>query len=386
MPVEPPQDRRPTRSRARRATTGSAVTALAALAALGTVAPAQASPTTAQTVPAAQHADAPGEVTVRPGDSVWSLATAHGVGVREFMAANHLPAHAMLRPGQRLTVPSGNVAGQLAPSAGTASPNPGTERSGTGRSTTEAAPSSARRHTVVAGDTVWALAERHGVSVARLLSANDPGVTSLLRPGQRLEIPAPDEAADPAARDAVGAASSARGRDPAPDAAGAAEPGGGATFAGRTYPPEVVEAADRHRAKLAERELPDTAQVQQMVRATAQRMGVDPALALAHASQESGFRQGAVSPADAVGTMQVIPSAGRWASALVGRDLDLLDSQDNITAGIAIIRELQEKAPDKRTAIGAYYQGLHGVKTYGMFSDTKDYVRAVSAQEQRFAE
>lgn len=383
MPVEPSQDRRPTRSRARRATTGSAVTALAALAALGTMAPAQACPATAQTVPAAQHAEAPGEVTVRPGDSVWSLATAHGVGVREFMAVNDLPAHAMVRPGRRLVVPSGNATARRAPSSETAAP-------AAARSTAEAATPSARRHTVVAGDTVWALAERHGVSVARLLSTNDLGATSLLRPGQRVDIPAPDEAADPAAGVAGGAAApgSATALDAgeAPRVAGAAQPGSGATFAGCTYPPEVVGAADRHRAQLAERELPDIARVQQMVRATAQRMGVDPALALAHASQESGFRQGAVSPADAVGTMQVIPSAGRWACALVGRDLDLLDAQDNIVAGIAIIRELQEKAPDKRTAIGAYYQGLHGVRTYGMFSDTKDYVRAVSAQEQRFAE
>ena len=46
----------------------------------------------------------------------------------------------------------------------------------------------------------------------------------------------------------------------------------------------------------------------------------------------------------------------------------------------------KRQAPDKATGIGAYYQGLHGVTTYGMYSDTKAYVKAVSAQERKFAQ
>ena len=82
-----------------------------------------------------------------------------------------------------------------------------------------------------------------------------------------------------------------------------------------------------------------------MVASTARSMGVDPTLALAHAFQESGFGMNAVSPANAVGVMQVIPSAGDWAEGLVGRQLDLLNPQDNVTAGIAIIRAHQKSAP-----------------------------------------
>ncbi|WHF24799.1 hypothetical protein QJS66_05670 [Kocuria rhizophila] len=40
----------------------------------------------------------------------------------------------------------------------------------------------------------------------------------------------------------------------------------------------------------------------------------------------------------------MVPAAGDWASAMVGRSLDLLDPQDNITAGMAIIRALQDRA------------------------------------------
>ena len=43
---------------------------------------------------------------------------------------------------------------------------------------------------------------------------------------------------------------------------------------------------------------------------------------LAIAYQESGWNQRAVSPANAVGVMQVIPDSGRWASDLAGRRPD----------------------------------------------------------------
>ena len=100
-------------------------------------------------------------------------------------------------------------------------------------------------------------------------------------------------------------------------------------------------------------------------------MGVDPALALAFAYQESGFNQRAVSPANAIGTMQVIPSSGEWASDLVGRKLNLLDPYDNATAGVAIIRQLIATSKDLDNAIAGYYQGQYSVSKYGMYDDTK---------------
>src|SRR5699024_12352297 len=92
-----------------------------------------------------------------------------------------------------------------------------------------------------------------------------------------------------------------------------------------------------------------------MIRDTASSMGVDPRLALAHAQIESGFDPTAVSPANAIVTMLVIPSKGEWASQLVGRKLNLLDPQDNITAGVAIIRYLQGRNPGDICFAG-YYQ------------------------------
>jgi soluble lytic murein transglycosylase-like protein len=114
-----------------------------------------------------------------------------------------------------------------------------------------------------------------------------------------------------------------------------------------------------------------------MIISTAHRHGVDARLALAIAYQESGWNQRAVSPANAVGVMQIIPEAGRWASQLAGRRLDLLRTQDNITAGVVMLRSLGRSTHRMEDAVGAYYQGLGALQQHGMYSDTKLYVRNV---------
>ena len=85
-----------------------------------------------------------------------------------------------------------------------------------------------------------------------------------------------------------------------------------------------------------------------MIVATARRHGVDPRLALAVGWQESGWNQRQVSVANAIGVMQVIPSSGQWASEMAGRRLNLLNTQDNITAGVVILRSLTRSANDPR--------------------------------------
>jgi soluble lytic murein transglycosylase-like protein len=90
-----------------------------------------------------------------------------------------------------------------------------------------------------------------------------------------------------------------------------------------------------------------------------------------------------VSVANAIGVMQVIPSAGAWASSLAGRRLDLLDTRDNITAGVVILRSLTRSATTEEQAVAGYYQGLAGVRAHGMYADTRSYVRSVLALKAR---
>jgi soluble lytic murein transglycosylase-like protein len=199
-----------------------------------------------------------------------------------------------------------------------------------------------------------------GLSV--LLAANGLSSSSTVHPGQELTL--------------SGAAPASQGAAPSDDLVPD-------TFLHYTYPDHVVASANENKRTLLATGTPSRSQMQAIIADTARQMGVDPSLALAHASVESSFNHTAVSPANAIGAMQVIPSSGTWASDLVGRELNLLDPYDNATAGVAIIRQLQRTAPSVDTGIAAYYQGLAGVTRNGMNPDTEDYVAKVKAYMQR---
>jgi len=137
---------------------------------LHVVAPADAPPAT------------PLVVHVRPGDSLWSLARAHGSTVDALAAANGITAQATLRVGLALTVP-GRLAAVDATS-GAVAPNVGG--------------AAATQLRVMPGDNLWKIARQHNTTVAALMSLN--GLThDRLTVGQALRVvPGPD----------VGAASS----------------------------------------------------------------------------------------------------------------------------------------------------------------------------------
>jgi soluble lytic murein transglycosylase-like protein len=122
-----------------------------------------------------------------------------------------------------------------------------------------------------------------------------------------------------------------------------------------------------------------------MVAETARRHGVSPSLALAVAYHESGFQQGVVSPVDAIGVMQVLPSTGRALSRQTGRDLDLLDTQDNVTAGVLLLRQLVRSTGSTDKALAGYYQGLRSVAQRGLLPQTQAYIANVNALRPRFA-
>ncbi|WP_240782126.1 transglycosylase SLT domain-containing protein [Qipengyuania sediminis] len=91
---------------------------------------------------------------------------------------------------------------------------------------------------------------------------------------------------------------------------------------------------------------------------------VDPALAFAHALQESSFREEVVSPANAIGLMQVRPIAAREHADEIGLDartLDLKDPAVNLALGQEALRALAA-SPNTRGAlpkvIAAYNAGM----------------------------
>jgi LysM repeat protein len=311
-------------------------------------APAKSTPTT--------PASGGGSVyVVKSGDTLSAIATRHGVGLSEIFKWNGLGMSSVIYPGQKVKVGGGSSTPVSSAPVTAAAPKPSAP-----------APASSGSYTIKAGDTLSGIAARNGVRLSDVLSANRLTMSSIIYPGQKLVIP--------------GASTIA----PASSTPATTTPLVPSTFLGFSYPAAVVSSANQNKALLNASPVPTRQQMKSIVADTARRMGVDASLALAFAFQESGFDQRAVSPANAIGTMQVIPSSGEWASDLVGRKLNLLDPYDNATAGIAIIRQLVRTSPDVDTAIAGYYQGQYSVSQNGMYEDTKGYVAAIKANRQLF--
>ncbi|KGN40070.1 LysM peptidoglycan-binding domain-containing protein [Knoellia aerolata] len=279
-----------------------------------------------------------GAHTVRAGETLTSIADRYRTTVPSIAKANGISTRAFIFPGQTLRL---SATSRASGATSTATKAGSAKASGTA-------------YRVRSGDTLLGIASRHGRTVSALVKANGLRGT-VIHAGQRLVIPA-----------------AAARRTEAPN-----------TFFGIRYPDKVVANAARNRQILAGRTVPTRAQTRTMIAATARRHGVDPRLALAISMQESGWNQRQVSVANAVGIMQVIPSGGEWASSLIGRRLNLLDAQDNVTAGVVMLRALTRSAGSEDVAIAGYYQGLSSVQSRGMYSDTKRYVAGIKALKGR---
>ncbi|MCW2133252.1 LysM peptidoglycan-binding domain-containing protein [Arthrobacter sp. VKM Ac-2550] len=288
-----------------------------------------------------------GSYTVKSGDTLSGIAARHSMGLSKILSLNGLKATSTIYPGQKIKVAGSAASVQPAKTSSTAA-------SGSGSS-----------YTVKAGDTLYGIAIKHNITLSKLLQSSGLKSTSVIYPGQKIKV-------------------SASGSSQPEVNAATAEPLVPSTFLHYSYPQAVVAKANENKRLLLSTPQPSQSQMKAIIADTASSMGVDPALALAHAYQESGFQQTAVSPANAIGAMQVIPTSGDWASDLVGRKLNLLDPYDNATAGVAIIRSLVRTSDDLDDAIASYYQGQYSVKTHGMFDDTKTYVKAIKAHMKNF--
>ena len=118
---------------------------------------------------------------VRAGDSLYAIARRLDVSLTALLASNELTVSSVIVPGQRLVVPVGSV---VSPPTTT----PGTGSTG-GRST----------YTVRAGDSLYGISRRLGVSLTSLLAANQLTVSSVIHPGRQLAVPAATGAPVPTA-------------------------------------------------------------------------------------------------------------------------------------------------------------------------------------------
>ena len=121
--------------------------------------------------------------TVKSGDSLWSIANRHGLSVSQLKNMNGLTSD-IIYPGQTLKVGQGNNTSTTAPSK-IATTTPAPSQGSTTSSNTST--STSKTYTVASGDSLWAIANKHGLSVSQLKNMN--GLTSdIIYPGQTLKV------------------------------------------------------------------------------------------------------------------------------------------------------------------------------------------------------
>lgn len=113
----------------------------------------------------------------------------------------------------------------------------------------------------------------------------------------------------------------------------------------------------------------------QLILAAAQKYQLDPRLAAAVAQTESGGRQEAVSPAGAVGVMQLMPETA------AGLGVNPYDKGQNIDGGVKYLRQMLDTfGGDVQKAVAAYNAGPQAVREYNgipPYRETQDYVNKV---------
>jgi peptidoglycan hydrolase-like protein with peptidoglycan-binding domain len=170
------------------------------------------------------------------------------------------------------------------------------------------------------GDTLTALASRHGTTVSELARANRLDPAKTLFAGAVLRVPA-----------------------------GAA-------------PGNVRESIDRW----------------------ARHYGVDPALARALAWMESGFQTDLTSEVGAWGVMQILPVTWDFVEeVLLGQQVPRT-ADGNVRVGVAYLHHLLRRFDgNERLALAAWYQGERAVRRNGVYRESKWFAKVVLALRRR---
>ncbi len=126
---------------------------------------------------------APASYTVQPGDTVSAIAARHGLRTSDILAINGLSWSSIIQPGQVLLLAAAPAEAPSAPPAEAPSAPPALQTPVAGG------------YVVQGGDTISAIAQKHGVSVDALFAANGLGWSSIIYPGQTIAIPGPASAA-----------------------------------------------------------------------------------------------------------------------------------------------------------------------------------------------
>jgi len=286
--------------------------------------------------------------SVARGDNLSRIARKYGVTVGALARANGIKNLNLVRIGRLLRIPGGvpPVTPVSVASAGS--------------------PQGTVQHRVAPGENLTRIAFKYRTSVQNLVALNGLRNPSLVRLGQMLRVPGPVELKVAQA--------------PAPQA----PPPIAAAVTSVAVP--VLPSSIPAQPPVTTIVTPAPAGVEDLIQFYSEKYGVQPALMKGLAWQESGWKQNVVSPAGAIGVMQVMPQTGEFISKyLLKEPVNLNDREQNIRAGIRFFAfYLSKTSGDERTAVAGYFQGLRSVWQNGVSERAQRYVNSVLALRNRF--
>ena len=252
--------------------------------------------------------------TVEPGDSLGYIANLYGTTVEHIASLNNIVNPDLIFIGEKLEVP-----GQ-----GGDSPSQTTQTT----------------YTIEDGDTLSRIANKFGVTIEELATANGIDDWGYIISGHTLVIPG-HEAPAPAAEPEI-----------------------------VSYTPPPLQFPDK----------PYDPDIEALIEQFSYEDGVNPNTVKALATIESGWCQCALSWAGAQGVMQIMPGTAQWLEDEVFHYQlnEDFSAYDNIKMGVKYIQLLLESTGgDEHLAVASYYQGLAPTYAGVFYPDTQDYVQMI---------
>jgi LysM repeat protein len=180
-------------------------------------------------------------------------------------------------------------------------------------------------HVVRTGDTLTAIAQKAGTTIAAVASLNHIDPTRPILIGQKLKLPSPTAALAPARSD-----------------------------------------------------------VESKLDSWSEQLGVDPHLIRALAWMESGFQTRIVSSAGARGVLQTLPTTRAYVETVLAHRKIPMTVDGDIEVGVLYIRHLlQVFHGNERLALAGWYQGERAVRQHGVYNVSKPFVANVLALKLR---
>jgi LysM repeat protein len=328
-------------------------------------------------------------ITVAPGDTLSEIAERHDVTVAELLDWNGIDDPDRIFAGATLVV-----------SAPEGPASPASAATGT--------------HFVTAGDTLSAIAERFGTSIADLIAANDLSNPDRIYVGQALRLAgatptttttAPPRTHTVAAGDTLSTIAAAYGvktgvlaadndvsdpdlivigmvltiGEPAPTPPAPSTPVPSTTVPSTTVPSTTVPAVPTNVPAVPTNVRPaDEVILAPIFARWADVYNVPQDLLEAIAWKESDWTPGALGTAGHLGIMQLSPATVELIEGgLLGRDMDPFDADNGIQMGARYLRYLLDRTAGEREAVAAWRQGLDSVRTDGIRTAGADYADAI---------